>query len=149
MPEAELERIFPRLRDEGYKPTSPIEIGQNCVSYAAGDAQRRWWDPFKPDGYWPDGLDRDDSIQTFVRLFESMGFKVCQDESVEPGFEKVAIYGTSGTFGHVALQLPSGAWASKLGELEDIEHQTLAGLISVHYGHPVRYLRRQMATEEV
>jgi hypothetical protein len=44
---------------------------------------------------------------------------------------------------HAARQLPSGAWTSKLGDWEDIEHNALSGLESSFYGRVSIILKRQ------
>jgi hypothetical protein len=43
---------------------------------------------------------------------------------LEPGFLKVALYGTGLTYTHAARQLADGKWTSKLGKGEDIEHDS-------------------------
>lgn len=44
----------------------------------------------------------------------------------------------------MARQLPSGAWTSKLGGLEDIEHEALDAINCDSYGEPVQFLKRPM-----
>jgi len=144
MPGATLEALFPGLPNSGYRITSPIDPSCNCVGYVLLDID--WWCPNHPDGQWPAGVPRDDTLDGFVGLFQSQGFELCADDALEPGFEKIALYGSpSGAFGHVARQLPSGAWSSKLGELEDIEHPTLGALAGADYGDPLRFLKKQSA----
>ena len=53
------------------------------------------------------------------------------DESLEPGFEKVALYALGGVPKHAARQLSSGRWSSKLGDLEDVEHTLWTGWSAV------------------
>lgn len=145
MSEAQIELWFPELRRSGYRITSPLDPLYNCVAWAAMD-DSRWWEPFNPDAYWPDGLQRDDTVDGFIALFQSLGFEVCNGAEQEPGFTKIAIYGSpSGAFTHVSRQLPSGAWTSKLGEAEDIEHANLDGLNSRDYGAPARLMKRMSA----
>ena len=61
--------------------------------------------------------------------FSRNGYQPCQSDQLEPGYEKVAIYvDSTGTPTHMARQLSSGTWTSKLGRHEDIEHTTLAQL---------------------
>jgi hypothetical protein len=63
-----------------------------------------------------------------------------------PGFEKVAIYQhDDGGFTHVARQLYTGVWISKLGPYEDIEHKTPDALNSEDYGVPAVYLQRRLS----
>jgi hypothetical protein len=66
----------------------------------------------------------------------------CGDADLEDGYEKVALYALRGIPTHAARQLPSGAWTSKLGALEDVQHP-LDGLQVEDYGAPVRYLKRR------
>ena len=125
MPAAVLERIFPNLRAGGYTITSPIDPEYNCAAFAAGESEE-WWDPYSPDGVWPSAVDRDVFLQNFELVFELEGFEICADGSVEQGFEKIVLYADAvGEFCHAARQLPSGAWMSKLGELEESNTQRL------------------------
>ena len=85
------------------------------------------------------------SIESFIRLFESLGYATCEDDVVEDGFEKIALYaGGDGMPTHAARQLPTGQWTSKLGFLEDIEH-ALHDLEGTTYGSVVQVLRREAA----
>jgi hypothetical protein len=144
MPRDHLERLFPGLRNEAFALTSPIDPSYNCAAFAAGELEE-WWDPYSPDGTWPDGVDREVATANFVAVFERHGFVACDDVTVEEGYEKIAIYSdASGNFGHAARQLPSGRWTSKIGELEDIEHETLGALQSPDYGQPVRFMKRRL-----
>jgi hypothetical protein len=43
---------------------------------------------------------------------------------------------------HAARSLPNGAWTSKLGDDEDIEHSTLAVLEGREYGRAKVFLKR-------
>ena len=54
--------------------------------------------------------------------FISLGYEDCVDSSWEPGFEKVALYGSTQFYTHAARQLHGGKWTSKLGRDVDIEH---------------------------
>ena len=49
-----------------------------------------------------------------MRLFADEGFEVCEEDSIEPGHEKIALYAFVGRFTHVARQLEDGQWTSKL-----------------------------------
>ena len=131
---------FPNLKSGNHKVTSPKDCAYNCVAWAAGETGA-WWDHLF--GYWPDNARRDGSVAAYVGLFVSLGFELCTTPQHEPLFEKIAIFGgDGGEFTHVARQLASGAWTSKLGSLEDIEHEDLACISIPDYGRPVEYLRR-------
>jgi hypothetical protein len=98
--------------------------------------------------YWPKGLPRIATLDNFIKAYESVGFQCCDDDSLEPGFEKIAIYvNSAGQPRHAARQLSNGKWTSKLGELVDIEHETPLSVISAGYGNPVRFMKRPLAIQ--
>jgi hypothetical protein len=125
-----LRRLFPRLFGGEYSVTSPKSKKYNCLAWAAGHANRWWQQP--PNGYWPDGIPEDGSFEAAVRLFESLGFSRTEDPGHEQGAMKIAVYGkdSEGTalllWTHAARQLENGRWTSKIGALQDIEHDTPA-----------------------
>ena len=89
---------------------------------------------------------RTENLDSFIAEFESLGYEVCDDCTFENGFEKVAIYvGFSGVPTHMARQLASGKWTSKLGREIDIEHHTTEGLEGNSYGKVAQALRRAIA----
>ncbi len=147
----ELLQRYPRLRDTYCEITSPEDSLYNCVAWAAEADKTRVWiadpgivdDPeFKQYGYWPPSVPRDDTLQGWIRMFASLGFRRCHNPDLEPGFEKVAIYGSAGSPMHAARQTPAGRWASKLGRGHDIEHD-LEGLTGSKYGDVLVVLRRK------
>jgi hypothetical protein len=94
-------------------------------------------------GYWPDEVPRDESIEAFVGVFESLGFQSSQPAEPEQGFEKIALYARGNCPTHAARQLENGSWTSKLGPLEDIT-LSLNGLIGAAYGEVVAILKRNV-----
>ena len=119
---------FPCLEGRDYAVTSDNTDVYNCIAWALGESDRRW-DPYTTGGdYWPDDLPRDDALSTFVALFEYLGFAECGGLEPEEGIERIAIYAEGDRFTHVARQLDSGRWTSKLGDLWDIEHEQLEDL---------------------
>jgi hypothetical protein len=87
-------------------------------------------------------MPREASVEAFVRAYETLGFGVCEDGGLEPRVERISIYAASdGRPQHVARQLPSGLWTSKLGRLEDIEHE-LEGLRGELYGMVRVFMKR-------
>jgi hypothetical protein len=150
VPEEQLEVGRPHLKDEGYTIESPSTPLYNCFAWAAGD-DTRWWEPFDPDWiiphpgptFWPPDVPREFSLDNVVRAYISLRYSECDTDELETGFEKVALYtDTEGFPSHAARQLESGAWTSKIGELEDIEHATLRALVDGEYGTVARILRR-------
>ena len=78
----------------------------------------------------------------YQNVFEKMGYTTCEDEDAEEGVERVAIFmDARGMFKHVARQLPTGRWSSKLGAGPDIEHE-LRALEGPEYGQVAVLMRR-------
>src|SRR5438552_3579991 len=113
---------FPNLTSENHRITSPATPDYNCVAWAAGDTEH-WW---QPGVYWPFEAPADEcGIGILQQAFLAVGFEDCADGTWEDGYEKVALYASSGAYyTHVARQLANGKWTSKLGRSEDIEHET-------------------------
>jgi hypothetical protein len=139
---AEIERELPTLKTAPYAVTSERTTDYNCIAFAVG-RDDEWWDPYNA---WPDGVPREVTLPAYLAAFATEGFEVCATAELEPSFEKVAIYVYTGTRepSHAAKQLPDGRWKSKLGNLEDVEHDTLEQLVgSRDYGDLAAFLRRK------
>jgi hypothetical protein len=136
-----LEVVFPNLQGTSYDITSPATPDYNCIAWAAGDTAR-WWCPNPLFYYWPQGSPLEETLAAFVQAFATLGFIPCDDDTVELGFEKIAIYVNSqGKPTHAARQLHNGRWSSKLGNEVDIE-PALVGLTNSEYGSVARILKR-------
>jgi len=55
------------------------------------------------------------ALESIKNLFIPVGYSECHDASLEPGFEKIAIYANTDGPQHAARQLVTGRWTSKLG----------------------------------
>ena len=137
-----IEKSFPKLQDGGYTITSPDTVDYNCIAWAAGDTEAWWWpDPLNMY-YWPIGVSRAETLEGFIEAFAALGFTPCDAAEYEKGFEKVAIYvDISGKPTHAARQLSSGLWTSKLGNLQDIEHD-IDGVSGDLYGSVAVIMKR-------
>ncbi len=137
---------LPTLTESNSRITSPSANRYNCLAWAAGEDTRWWWpDPFEI-GYWPPGIKRSETKEAFVRAYRTLGFHHCDDGALEPGNEKIALFG-KGPHGserptHAACQLESGEWTSKLGTFEDIVHSRVEDVAGPEYGRAVCYLSR-------
>lgn len=140
----EIERSFPGLATAGYRITSPANSDYNCAAWAAGETHR-WWDSSSGGGYyWPPNEPLTHSVAGFIAAFATVGYEPCADACPETGIEKLALYADEhGSPTHLARQLPSGSWTSKLGAAEDLEHDTLQALEGALYGKVVQHLRRR------
>jgi hypothetical protein len=140
----------PNLSPNQYQITSPETSDYNCIAWGAEEDDRRW-DPTNPEQYWPDGVPRELTLAAFIQAYQSIGYVPCESVEFEPTFQKVAIYTRDdgqpdgGQPTHVARQLPNGKWTSKMGELEDIEHE-LDGLRGFYYGDVAHILKRAVSS---
>jgi hypothetical protein len=144
-----LESLFPGLHPGRFQITSPKSTVYNCIAWAAGDTDNWWWPDDDLDNeaiFWPPGIAREETLAAFVAAFSTLGFVACDEEEYEPGYEKVALFAhVDGVPTHAARQLPAGRWSSKLGFLEDIEHE-LHDLSGSAYGTVVQVLKRPTAS---
>lgn len=126
----ELQRLFPKLKESQYSIKSPEDPRYNCVAFAIGD-QSQWWEHGARLCYWPPGVTRGDTLESWISVYELHGYVKADysDTGLDFGVEKVAIYvDLDLTPTHVAKQLPNGKWKSKLGRGNDIEHDELEAL---------------------
>jgi hypothetical protein len=134
---------FPNLADSYFRVTSPCDDNYNCIAWAAGEQDRWWWPDRMGIYHWPATVERTESIHSFMKAFKIHGYEPCHNGEIEEGFEKVAIFtGPLGAPTHMARQLDSGKWTSKIGSYEDIEH-TISGVEGDSYGVVANYLKRR------
>ena len=139
------EIAFPNLTTGTYRVTSAASSVYNCLAWAACETEAWWWPDAGGDYYWPSDAPREETIEAFVQAYRSAGYTPCPDAKPEPGMEKAAIYAdATGNPTHAAKQSESGAWTSKLGNWEDIEHASLSQLQGPGspYGTVVQVLKR-------
>lgn len=141
----QLERLFPGLGRSSYGVTSPHTTLYNCIAWAAQRDDRWWWPDAMGQYYWPTGVSREETLQAFEEAYGTLGFSSCENAEIESGFEKVAVYAKEGVPTHAARQMPDGRWTSKLGVLEDIEHDTLEAVEGDQYGKVSLLLKRPVA----
>lgn len=143
-----LHAAFPGLRTTPFRVTSPSDPIYNCIAWAAGSTTDWWWplDNVRRTR-WPASAPREVTVDAFVCALETIGYLVCPDNALEPGFERVALFADpDGVPTHAARQLPTGQWTSKLGQAEDIEHE-LRALEGQTYGTVAVILKRSVETE--
>ena len=137
----ELEYLFPNLVGSGYEITGETSDQYNCIAWALGITTEKW-NSEDPADYWPPSLPRNNRVETVMRLFAAEGFSLCDDDMLEPGYEKIALYAFVGRSYHVARQMPDGRWTSKLGRREVITHLSPDNLVRSIYGEVHCIMRR-------
>jgi hypothetical protein len=133
--------LFPDLLSSSFFITSPTSPKYNCVAWAAEDVNNWWWPDDQGVGHWPKGVPRDETLEAFVQAFATLGYAVCNERALEPGWQKVALYALAGKPTHVSRQLANGRWTSKLGPREDLEHD-FGSLDGPLYGAAVQVMKR-------
>jgi hypothetical protein len=147
MVEPTLEDMFPGLRGQAYQIKSPRDLKYNCIAFAAGDIHNWWWPDLAEEDTWPAGVARAETVEAFRDAFATLGYVVCDDDRLESGYEKVALFALAGAPKHAARQLLNGRWTSKLGPREDIEH-ALHDLTGMVYGSVVLLMKRPLPAGE-
>ena len=147
----DIEFFLPGLELADYRITSDADRAYNCIAWALGETDR-WWSPsLQSCDYWPTQLPRGDSVENVVAAFALAGFERCDDPELEPSVEKIALFADEDRFTHVARQLASGRWTSKIGRNCDIEHElealrswpdTWPRYRSYRYGEVAGFMRR-------
>jgi hypothetical protein len=109
-----------------------------------------WWWPDKTGkGFWPSDVPRELTVDAFRMAFATLGYEVCSTAELEPGFEKIALFARDLEIPtHAARQLTTGRWASKLGMMEDIEHD-LRDIGGAVYGSVILVMKRRQSVGNV
>ena len=137
------ESKWPYLSSEGYSVESIASLDYNCIAYAADIQDQWWWPDANGDCEWPAGVKREETLESFIQAYATLGYKKCWFPWRQRRFERVALYALNGVPTHAAKQLPDGRWKSKLGRWEDIEHNTTKAVEEFLYGKAVVYLKRR------
>lgn len=143
----ELEKQFPNLASSGYELTSQDTIDYNCAAWAVEDQESWWWPDALDQHYWPPNVPREETLEAFIEAYRTIGYEVCQESFLEKRFQKIAIYvNFKKVPTHVARQLDNGKWTSKLGQNEDINHNTLEGLSGEFpaYGSAICFMKKRL-----
>jgi hypothetical protein len=131
---------FPNSFIEPLTITSPETPQYNCVAWALGDTEH-WWEADE-DYLWLDTSEFDNSLSTMQSFFHYFGFKPIDKPNFKNKIEKIALFSDDGIYcTHVAKQLSTKIWTSKLGVSHDVTH-TLAALEEGIYGNVVMILQK-------
>lgn len=137
-----LEDLFPGLIGSDWRVTSPADRRYNCIAWAIGDSQHVWWPDADRVDCWPRDVVRSNHIDQLLLFLERQRFAPCIDDSYKAPIEKIALYGANNRVRHAARQVGPHRWTSKIGRLEDIEHN-LAALEGDEYGRVLLLMRRE------
>lgn len=143
----ELLQGFPNLHSGYFEITSEATVEYNCIAWAAGATDAHWWpDPWY-NSYWPEDAPREETIDAFIKAYETLGYSTCSTADFENNFEKIAIYADhNNSPKHAARQIRKDVWSSKLGNCQDIAH-SLEGVSGKSYGDIVVYMKRPIPND--
>lgn len=136
---------FPNSSKNPFQITSPPIPQYNCIAWAYGINTVRMW-PSTPNFYWPSNITNNSNLSSFIELYESIGYKICDDEKLENEFEKIAIFELNGNVTHASRQLTNGDWTSKLGHQPGISYDvshTIHSISNGVYGNVSVFMKRQ------
>lgn len=135
-------------QDVSFKLTSPATYDYNCIAFAMG-VDDRWVDcADMPWHWWPQSLARDRTPDGLVAAFGFLGFETCGlDDSMEAGFEKVALYAKNDEWTHAARVVDPGVYHSKFGASFDGRHSG-GDVLAAQYGHVYQIMRRTKSIAE-
>lgn len=133
-------KAFPSLSyDKNFKITSPENPDYNCIAWTYGKVNCWMWPNEDSDGvdYWPNNYLGGPDVKAFIEAFKKIGYEVCENDELEDGFLKIALYTIPHTTEctHAARQLNNGCWTSKLGSSNDIQHSTPYSIQGRLYGN--------------
>jgi hypothetical protein len=138
---------FPDLTEAEYVVRSRKTGQYNCIAWAADDNKHNWWPDPQGVGTWPKDAPREESLIAFQQAYATLGYSPCgTDDSLEEGWEKVAIFLDAGMPTHAAWQRPDGTWSSKMGPFEDIDHKRLDLMVGPPrraYGKAKTFMKRE------
>ena len=86
---------FPNSKIDPFLITSPQTSSYNCIAWAFGDNSKWYWPDSSNIYFWPSDIPRQETINSFIKLFESIGYIQTDNDNLDIEFEKIAIYGDS------------------------------------------------------
>jgi len=82
--------LFPNSLTDPFIVTSEPTLVYNCIAWAYEDFTEWYWPDY--GSFWPANIPREVTLSAFQLLFEHKGYEVCENHSLEHGFQKIAIY---------------------------------------------------------
>lgn len=131
-----------------FSPESHVDFIYNCIAWAMGTDIMWIGDNDIPWQWWPSGAPKDMNKQSLVDAFMALGFVICDDDSYEEGFRKVALYGIGSEWTHAARVLDTTKYHSKFGCNCDGFHNSDPNLfVGTIYGSVYKYMKRPIEDE--
>ena len=143
--------------DPSFSIQSPCTEEYNCIAWAMG-FDDRWVDASADDyvhkKWWPENVEKDWTQETLVKAFEKLGFEICDNGIMEPGFDKVALYSALQSDGsvkwtHAARIVRNNIYHSKIGNLFDVYHSGGCVFADTTYGTVYKFMRREISKRAI
>ena len=96
---------FPNSISEPLEQKSPKDNRYNCIAWAFGINNLRLWPNNFPFEVWPPNIPNTVTLDAFIKLYELIGYQICNNSLLETSKEKIAIFTLSGRPTHAAKQL--------------------------------------------
>ncbi len=132
---------FPFHDEDPFEITSPETTLYNCIAWAYGVNDRWFWPGNQFHMFWPSKVPKLIELDSFIELFRSIGYEICDDGSFETGVEKIAIFCKDNKPTHAARQIDD-SWSSKLGRSHDVSH-TIKNISGGVYGEVAVFMKRE------
>lgn len=127
--------------DANFKLTSPQTPLYNCIAFAMG-MKDRWVDTCPLPWHWWPPVSKGSRESDLVDAFAFFGFIPCgMDDSIECGYDKVALYHNHEGWTHAARIIGDGVYHSKFGSSYDGYHSR-GDVLSNLYGTPYLIMKR-------
>ena len=135
---------FPPLRITGnFHQNSNPDARYNCIGWALGLNDLFVASDNVPWHWWPSGISRDFSENSLLECFKCFGFLECDDATIEPSFDKVALYSLNGQWTHAARVIDVDRYHSKFGYNVDGFHKS-GNVLSTKYGTVYKFMKRPL-----
>lgn len=153
-----ISNIFLDLKDDEFEITSDSTPIYNCIGFAIGfmDVWVALGHPMKiPWFWWPETVPFSQDKDALIQTFEYFGFEKCDDDSIEMGWDKVALYGNDSQWLHAARIIGPDLYHSKLGCGHDIHHKGDKSLLertlkpADSYGKVYQYMKRKTSDAHI
>lgn len=131
----------PLNQDPNFVLTSPSTYLYNCIAFALG-VQDRWVDSAELPWHWWPPVRKGWSESDLVAVFRYFGFEDCgTDDTLEPNYDKVALYHNEDGWTHAARIVGNGIYHSKFGASFDGTHSN-GDVLQAQYGSVFLIMRR-------
>lgn len=138
----EIEGWFPNIVGKHFKIVSKDDRDFNCVSFTL-DIEDGWM--WTNTEIWPyQHVPRNLRIESFKLLYEYYGYKICENDSYEEGYSKIAFYAKDNYPEHASKQFEN-VWRSRCGKYI-IEHELewLCGNSKYSYGNIAFIMKKKI-----